>query len=301
MERITPPKCLLLMATYNGEKYIEKQISSIFNQSDVDITLSVSDDCSIDNTLKIIKSFDQNKIIILPNGTRYGSASQNFFRLFRDSNFNNYDYISLADQDDIWESNKIKNAISTIQKNQLDGYASNIVAFWKDGSTKLIDKSSQEVKWDFFFGSGGPGCTIVLRNKVAKYIQQELIRKQALSKEIDLHDWLIYAYVRSKNMKWYVDPWPSMKYRQHSSNEFGANFGFKMLIKRWNDARNGWYRKQILAIADFCGLNEALPINLIKKNKYSDRIKLSLMSLQLRKKKNEAIFLSIILLFPGFK
>ena len=295
------PKCLVLMATYNGAKYIEKQVSSILNQHDVDLTLCISDDCSCDTTLKIVNLFDHKNIFILPSDSRFGSASQNFFRLFRDVNFDGYDYIALSDQDDIWNLNKTINAISEINNKKLDGYASNILAFWEDGSTKLIDKSSPEVEWDYLFGSAGPGCTIVLKYEVAKNIQQELIRKALLSREIDLHDWLIYAYVRSNKLKWYVDPWCSMKYRQHGHNEFGANSGIKTFIKRWNDARTGWYRKQILSIASFCDLKDAVPIKLIKRNGYVDRLKLALMAHKLRKKKSDAIFLCFILLIPGFR
>lgn len=294
-------KCLVLMATYNGEKYIKDQITSILNQRGVRIALCISDDGSTDNTTNIIRSYDDKRIFILPSNNRFGSASRNFFRLLRDAIFDEYDYIALSDQDDIWDPEKIINAISAIKNKNLDGYASNVIAFWEDGSTKLIDKSSPQVEWDYLFGSAGPGCTIVLKSEIAKRIQQELREKVALSQEIELHDWLIYAYVRSKNLKWCVDPWPSMKYRQHSNNEFGANSGIKTFIKRWKYAHSGWYRKQIIAISNFCDLNETVPIMLIQKNSYADRLKLALMAHKLRKKNSEAMFLRFLFLFPCFK
>ena len=226
------PKCAILLATYNGEKYIREQISSIVNQKGVNITIFVSDDLSTDNTLKIIKSLSGN-IEILPFEKRMGSAAQNFFRLFRDVDFSKYDYVALSDQDDIWNDDKLINAINAIGSKNLDGYASNILAFWEDGKTLLVDKSSTEVKWDYLFGSAGAGCSIVLTAKVANSFKKFLFDNYNLVKEIDIHhDWLIYAYIRSNNLKWWVDPKPSMYYRQHRDNELGANNGIKTFLSR---------------------------------------------------------------------
>ena len=50
-----PPKIAILLSTYNGEKWIEEQINSIFEQSDVEINLFISDDQSSDNTINLIK------------------------------------------------------------------------------------------------------------------------------------------------------------------------------------------------------------------------------------------------------
>ena len=45
--------------------------------------------------------------------------------------------------------------------------------------------------------------------------------------EIVLHDWLMYAFARSNGYKWFIDPKPSMRYRQHGKNQVGANTGFQ--------------------------------------------------------------------------
>lgn len=296
-------KYAVLMATYNGEKYLKDQIESILSQEDVDITLFVSDDNSTDATINIVKKYQEKyqNIILLPSCKRMGSASQNFFRLILDVNFDNYDYISLADQDDIWYSWKLKVAATTIKNKKLDGYASNVTAFWENGKQKLIDKSDTEVVWDYMFGSAGPGCTIVLPVKIANHFKYTLTNNRKLIQKIELHDWLIYSYIRANNLKWLVDQEPSMQYRQHDNNEFGANSGYTIFFNRWKRARNGWYGKQILYVSEFCNVTHLLPIQYLVSQGYLGKLKLALNTFKFRRKKSEAFVLSLMLIIPGFK
>ena len=69
----------------------------------------ISDDCSIDNTLEIIKKISKkNKNIFLwENQKKSKSATQKFFKLLTKVNFDKYDYISLSDQDDLWKKDKL--------------------------------------------------------------------------------------------------------------------------------------------------------------------------------------------------
>ncbi len=65
---------------------------------------------------------------------------------------------------------------------------------------------------------------------------------------VDLHDWLVYAYCRTQGLRWYIDPVPSMHYRQHASNQVGINAGLSAYRKRWALLRSHWSRRQVLAI-----------------------------------------------------
>jgi len=294
--------CAVLLATYNGEKYVEEQIKSILSQKEVNITIFVSDDSSTDNTLQLIKELNSNNIIILPKINRMGSAAQNFFRLFKDIDLTKYDYISLSDQDDIWFDDKLIRAINKIKNKTLSGYSSNVIAFWEDGRELLIDKSQKETKWDYLFASAGPGCTIVLPINIALLFKELIKSKSELISKINIHhDWLIYAFVRSKNLNWWVDPIPSMMYRQHDNNEVGANRGYKAILYRFKKARNGWYGKEIVRIAKICNQLEALPIKYLLSNSYIDKFRLMINVFSLRRKKNEAIALILMIMIPGFK
>jgi len=114
-----------------------------------------------------------------------------------------------------------------------DGYSSNVIAFW-DNIFKgiLLIKNQPQRKFDHFFESAGPGCTFILTKKLAISLK-EFIKLSSFSNLENYHDWLIYAYARSENFKWYIDAYPGVKYRQHSSNVFGANIGFKAFFSRF--------------------------------------------------------------------
>lgn len=295
-------KIAILLASYNGTKYIKKQIDSILNQKDVDVTIFISDDLSTDNTLEYLHNkYENNKrLLYLKNDGKFGGAAKNFYRLIRDVDFSDFDYVSLSDQDDIWYKDKLIHAISIIEKKQIDVYSSNVLAFWENGKKVLIDKSQPQKKYDFLFSSAGPGCTYVMKKQFLIDFKNKMLKKYSLLNKIDLHDWLLYAYARTNNYKWFVDAVPSMLYRQHDSNEFGANSGFQTFKKRWFEARRGWYREQILYTAKFCDYENTITKS-IDNNTFYDRMYLILNVFKLRKKFSEAIILFFILIIPGFK
>jgi len=169
-------KTAILLATHNGECWINEQLRTILSQQHTKISLFVSDDMSSDSTLNIISMVAKaNKNTqVMPQDLRFGSAAQNFFRLIRDVNLEQYSYIALADQDDVWFPNKLSRAIEIIQSKNLDGYSSNIIALWENGSKKLINKAQSQQKYDYMFESAGPGCTFVLSQKLALDLQSFL-------------------------------------------------------------------------------------------------------------------------------
>lgn len=295
-------KIAVLLASYNGTKYIKEQIDSILNQKDVDVTIFISDDLSTDNTLEYLHKIYKNneKLIYLESNKKIGGAAKNFYRLIKDVDFSDYNYISLADQDDIWYENKFIRAINLIKEKNIDVYSSNVLAFWENGKEVLIDKSQSQKKYDFLFSSAGPGCTYVMKKEFLSNFKNKMLVKDCILKQIDLHDWLLYSYARTNNYIWFVDNKPSLLYRQHGTNEFGANSGIETFKKRWVKARNGWYRKQILAIADFCDYENKI-IQSIKNNTFFDRLYLLCNVFELRKKVSEAVVLFLILVIPGFK
>ncbi len=293
-------KCLVLLATFNGEKYIKKQLESILNQKQIEVKIVVSDDMSSDLTIDIIKSFSDPRIEILPNIGKFGSASQNFFRLIRDVDFSNFEFVAFSDQDDVWNLDKLVFSIQKIQNYNCDVFSSNVIAFWDNGKELLLDKSQNQKKHDHFFGSAGPGCTYVMKNSLISDFKTQLLKHEKLSRKIDLHDWLIYTFARENNYRWHVDFKSTMRYRQHINNEFGANSGLKAVKSRWHNARNGWYRKQILLTARFCETNNNIT-KWLSSNSYFDRLCLFANIFNYKKKPVEALFLGITLIVPGFK
>ena len=248
---MTPlPSIAILLSAYNGAEWIEEQIDTILKQQDVSIQLFISVDLSTDNTYDLCKELEQKKtnITILEYGGQFGGAAKNFFRLIRDVDILGFDYVALADQDDIWNDDKLHHAIKVIKQDDLDGYSSDVIAFWSNGRKRLVKKSLPQKKFDYFFEAAGPGCTYVLKQKSIQKFKQFLIKNWGDVNLVELHDWMIYAYFRSQGMKWKIDDNPLMNYRQHDHNQVGLNFGLKAYFIRFNKIKTKWYRKEIQKI-----------------------------------------------------
>ena len=116
--------CAVLLAAFNGEDWIEEQIESILNQKNIDVHIYVSLDISSDSTIEILnKIIEKDKrVVLLPYGEKFGNAAKNFYRLIKDVDFSNYDFISFSDQDDIWKEHKLINSCKAIREKNCDGF-----------------------------------------------------------------------------------------------------------------------------------------------------------------------------------
>lgn len=297
------PKISILMATYNGEAWIESQIESILNQIDVHVTIFISDDKSVDNTFKMVENFTNtpNQLKILPNKERQGSAAGNFFRLLIDTDITNTDYIALSDQDDIWLPEKLNKAIQEIKNQCVDAYSSNVKAFWPDGKTRLIHKAQPQAKYDYMFESAGPGCTFVFSQRLALGLQKFLRENKTKLNTVALHDWFIYAFARSRGYQWYIDPTPTLLYRQHADNVVGANTGIKAFAARLSKLKQGWYLQQTLLLAKQLGYNHAAPIQKITRLNLLDRCYLALFACEYRRRLRDRLAFAFFVLFLAKK
>lgn len=111
------PKVSVILAVYNGEKYLNDSIESILNQSFKDFELIIIDDGSIDSTSNIIQSYNSKKIISLQNSKNMGVAySRNKAVLHSNSEF-----IAIQDSDDISLFNRLEKQIDFIKENAVVG------------------------------------------------------------------------------------------------------------------------------------------------------------------------------------
>ncbi|WP_151950599.1 glycosyltransferase [Aliarcobacter butzleri] len=291
-------KVAVLLASYNGTKYIKEQVDSILNQKEVKVTIFVSDDLSTDGTLEYLQNIykDEKRLVYLDSYDKFGGAAKNFFRLIKDVDFSNFDYVSLSDQDDIWYEDKLIRAINTIKDKQIDAYSSNVLAFWEDGKEIILGKAQMQVKYDYLFEAAGPGCTYVLTKILASHIKNFLVQNWKDINNIELHDWLIYAYSRENNYKWYIDEKPSMRYRQHVSNQVGANDGLNAKIKRLKKVFSSWYRNETKKIIKVLEIEDKYKITKYILNKtYLNNLFLLKDSFKFRRKFSEKILLTILI------
>lgn len=282
-------KVCILLAAYNGEAYIEEQIRSIYAQNSVNVSLFVSVDLSKDRTLDICQSLkaEFQSLHILEYGKRYGSAGANFLRLLTEVDFSAFEFVALADQDDIWLSDKIKYSIETMQASDAGAVSTDVTAFWLNGSECLITKSQPQVEYDYLFESAGPGCTYLLSLDTAQKLQVFLKEHRENFGLIHWHDWLIYAFCRSRNIKWVISPVSTMRYRQHGNNDTGANSGLKPFLDRVKKILFGDGLKLVINQAEFLGLSSLEPIKRLVSGKRTDFLWLAANSFRFRRKLSE--------------
>ena len=246
----------VLLAAYNGVDFIAEQIESILIQSTLKLHIFISIDKSDDGTEDFLTQLARSepRLTLLPLVGRIGGAARNFFRLLRDVNFQKFDYIAFADQDDIWLPNKLVRAHQVLSLTGAEAYSSDVIAFWPDGHQTLIQKSQPQTQWDFLFEAAGPGCTYVMRNGLACAVQNLVRQRWEKVNEVGLHDWFVYAFARSNGYKWVIDDVPGMMYRQHNNNQVGVNAGLRAFIHRADKILSGWGLAQSALIAQLVGL-----------------------------------------------
>ena len=254
------PKVAVLLAAYNGSLWLRPQLQSILSQNGVDVHVYVSVDSSNDGTEALVSELARidHRITVLPFGERFGGAAGNFFRLIREVDISNFDFVSFSDQDDIWYLDKLERAIQSLREVNGDCYSSNVLAFWDDGRERLIDKAQPLRDWDFLFEAAGPGCTYVIKGAIVDDVKLLLASRSSEMGKVGLHDWFIYALARSKGYRWMIDPQPSMAYRQHHSNQVGINAGWRAYRARASIIFSGWGVAQARLIARLLQLDKDL-------------------------------------------
>jgi rhamnosyltransferase len=280
----------VLMAVYQGEKFLREQLDSILAQRNITLDVYISIDTSNDNSFSICSKYSEKyeNIRILPTGGQYGSAGANFYRLISDVDFSRYDYISFSDQDDIWLPNKLSRAVDILKNSDSVGYSSDVIAFWPDGKVKAVIKSQSIKEYDYFFESAGPGCTYVLKEAFLSEFKKLLKVSFSQVNDITQHDWLIYHFARSKDFDWFIDSNAGMLYRQHGDNDLGVNTGLKTAWARWRRIHTGWAGAQALAIRNVVGSSK---LDITKKSVLLRNF------LKLRRKKSEAWVFLVLIMF----
>ena len=246
------PRFAVCLAAHNGMEFIATQIESILAQTECDLRIFINVDLSTDGTEAYLSEWasSEPRLTLLPLGQRFGAAAPNFYRLLREVDLSSFDYLSFADQDDIWHPQKLWRAHCLMLEKNAKGYSSNVTAFWPDGHEVLVKKAFPQREFDYLFESAGPGCTYVLESGLASQLQKIIRDADDSIFRIDYHDWLAYAFARAHKFKWVIDDWPSMAYRQHGKNQIGVNAGWKSFWLRLRKVLNGYGFEQSLLIAD---------------------------------------------------
>ena len=218
----------ILLATYNGEKYLKQQIDSILAQSNRNWQLSIRDDGSSDGTVKIIKDYvakHPDKIRLIEDGCGRLGPALNFGKLLEQAAGN---YVMFSDQDDIWLPNKIDltlNAMRASEKNYpnmpllvhtdlkvVDAELKPIAdSLWNHN--KICPDTGNDLK-KLIYHNVVTGCAVMINRKAVEI-------SIPIPPQARLHDWWIALNVAKYGKIIYTST-PTVLYRQHSQNIIGA-------------------------------------------------------------------------------
>ena len=219
---------LVLLSTYNGEKYLSELLDSVLTQKNVNVNILIRDDGSSDNTKKIIEDYQKRNKNIESYFKQNVGYARSFWDLLNKSK--KYDYYAFCDQDDVWDKDKISVAISFLSKSHkeamyfsktqpVDSNLNNIYA--KSTSDENHVFSLQEI----LLRNNAIGCTMVINKKLRDSVVNNLPVKAIM------HDHWVYAVCLAIDGDVYYDLNPHIKYRQHSNNVIGKKINFKTKIK----------------------------------------------------------------------
>lgn len=302
---------LVVLASFNGEKYIREQIISILNQKYINVTIKVFDDYSSDKTIEVvnnIKALD-SRVDVIENNIQSGSAAKNFLISLcslKRLELSHYDFIALSDQDDIWLPEKLHRALNEIKNQNLDLYMSNLIMWEEESSQKsLIKKSYKQKRFDFLFEGGSAGCTYVFSikfytNFIEKVIPIDLNEWKYLS-----HDWLIYFFARLNHAKVLIDDVAYIYYRIHKNNVHGQlnKNTFFSYLKRFNMILSQWYYIQSYNFSQLLNENseEYYIYKMYNKNWFTRSLIIFKYNFRLMRSRTKFIQFALVSLIPRFK
>lgn len=232
---------LVLMATYNGEKYLREQIDSILAQKGVSVNLLVRDDGSTDGTVSILNEYKKNGLLDYYTGPNLG-PQHSFMHLLRHAP--TAEYYAFADQDDVWLDDKLSTAVT-----KLETRPDTPSLYF--GQTRLVDESlnpmdSVIIKPFLTFGESLVykfigGCTMVFNHELRSVIGSKL------PSYLRMHDTWIYLIALAVGSRVIFDATPHILYRQHSTNALGQGKGalheWKLRFQRFTSLKNDRYRQ----------------------------------------------------------
>ena len=220
----------ILLASYNGEKYISEQIDSILNQSMQDWHLTVSDDGSADTTPKILNDYVQRypkKIARVHSGKKSGNARDHFFWLMGQCHA---EYMFTCDQDDRWYPEKILRTMEVMQKAEQEfGKDVPILVFTDqiptDERLRPLAASLmryQKQRFDVFDYRALLMQNVVTGGAMAfnRALAELALQCNDLPQTI-MHDWWLAVVAAKFGKVLYIDE-PLSDYRQHGTNSVGA-------------------------------------------------------------------------------
>ena len=215
----------ILLATYNGEKYLEEQIQSLIDQTYKDIRILIRDDNSMDNTVPLIKDLEKRypgKVIYVQDNEECGSAKANFMALLKHATA---EYVMFCDQDDVWLPDKVQDMFDEMKRQEKEFCGplliySDYISVDKNLKPLNENKKNSQVynpKLDLnhlLVQNYINGCCMIVNKNL--YEKTLVYREEML-----MHDWWIAIYAATFGKIVHMNK-SLMYYRQHGDNVVGS-------------------------------------------------------------------------------
>ena len=253
----------VLLATYNGEKFLEEQLQSLSNQNFTDFKVLISDGGSTDGTLPILKKWSEkdSRFVLLGEGGRLG-VKENFSRLM---GIAEGDYLFFADQDDVWKRDKLDLFLKKME--ELEKSEGKDKPLLVHSDLEVVNQKLEPIApsfWNYIrLDPKGGRCfnRLILQNTVtgaACLINRPLLElARPIPPESVMHDWWLALVAIAFGKIGIIDV-ATVHYRQHGHNEVGAKpysaarllkFALSILIKGPDQQKAAFYRNQISTFA----------------------------------------------------
>lgn len=226
-------KVAILLATYNGEQYLQEQLESVLKSSYKNFKIFIRDDGSKDKTCEIIKEYSEtypDQFYWVKDRHQIKSAQGNFMQLFRFAkDLKEFSYFMCMDQDDVWHKNKIEITLCTLKKVENEYGKDKPVLVHTD--LNVIDQKGELIAQSFIkYSMISPrvtkfsrmlaynnvtGCTMMMNRSLLEMCICD-------SKDIFMHDWWC-ALIASAFGKIVFVNQQTIDYRQHLNNTVGAS------------------------------------------------------------------------------
>lgn len=236
----------ILMATYNGEAYLNEQLKSIENQTWKRWRLTVCDDGSTDGTWDILEQFQrrigEDRVVILKNNPPTGSAKKNFIQMIQACQG---EYMMCCDQDDVWHPDKIEKTFRRMYR--MEKRYGKELPLMVHTDLRVVDAELKELHPSFHaymnLRTDGKlnyeltqnqvtGCTMMINRYLQAYVQP-VKNLEA----IVMHDhWLALTALVFGKLSYLNQA--TIDYRQHCDNSVGAQDA-KSLAYMWQRFRRG--------------------------------------------------------------
>ncbi|MBU2761839.1 glycosyltransferase [Acidithiobacillus caldus] len=252
------PTVAVLMAVYNGARFLEAQLLSILTQSYAQIRLYIRDDGSTDGSVEILQAMaDQNpkEIIFLQDHEKHLGVIGNFHRLLQIADqLGTEPYIMLADQDDVWFADKVEiTLLEMLQTERWAGKETPVLvhtdlcvtndrlqirdpSFWH---YQHLDPSRDDLR-QLCMQNMVTGCTVMMNRALLK-------KALPIPDNVLMHDWWLALTASAFGIIRFI-PQATMFYRQHDKNDTGAKrFGLDYVLRAVMRVRSSTTFWQLLA------------------------------------------------------